>query len=234
MRTVFVALLGLGLWIPGAHSQRLVFMPVMHDVPLVLDQPRMLVNSKLVTITRFRFYAGHFELFHGGRAVHRHDAYHLIDAADPKTLSLDLGLTSAETIDSVVFTLGVDSLTNVSGAMAGDLDPIKGMYWTWNSGYINLKLEGTSPGSPYASRAFELHLGGYMPPFATAQRVVLPVSGSGPWAISVDVERLLQVADVTSKCNVMSPGKTAVRLSRTAASMFSHRFLPPEDDVFKR
>jgi hypothetical protein len=33
--------------------------------------------------------------------------------------------------DQIQFQLGIDSLTNVSGAMGGDLDPTKGMYWTW-------------------------------------------------------------------------------------------------------
>ena len=118
------------------------------------------------------------------------------------------------------FLLGVDSLTNVSGAFGGDLDPIKGMYWAWNSGYINLKLEGTSPGSPYPSHGFELHLGGYLPPNATAQRVVLPEPGSEGVVVRVDILPLLEAADVRTKCNVMSPGDAAVRLSRVAATMF--------------
>jgi len=38
----------------------------------------------------------------------------------------------------------VDSLANVSGAMSNDLDATKGMYWSWQSGFINLKIEGKS------------------------------------------------------------------------------------------
>lgn len=29
--------------------------------------------------------------------------------------------------------------------MDGDLDPLNGMYWAWNSGYINMKIEGITP-----------------------------------------------------------------------------------------
>lgn len=233
MKALLTIVLGAALSIPDTRAQRIVFTPVVRDVPLVLDKPFVLGHQGPATITQFKFYVGQFTFYRAGKPLVYDHSYYLIDAAD--TTTFDVGTVFRPTpIDSVSFLLGVDSLTNVSGVFGGDLDPIKGMYWTWNSGYINMKLEGTSSVSPYPSHAFELHLGGYLPPFATAQRVVLPVSGAGPWTISVDVERLLLDADITSKCNVMSPGEKAVRLSRTAASMFSLRVPAPHDDVLKR
>ena len=38
--------------------------------------------------------------------------------------------------------LGVDSVLNYNGVHEGALDPINGMYWTWQTGYIHCKLEG--------------------------------------------------------------------------------------------
>ena len=35
------------------------------------------------------------------------------------------------------------------------------MYWVWNSGYIFLKLEGTSTVLPAADNAFFYHIGGF-------------------------------------------------------------------------
>jgi hypothetical protein len=58
----------------------------------------------------------------------------------------------------------VDSLHNCSGAQSGDLDPVKGMFWTWNSGYIFFKLEGKSPASHSPGNIFEFHVGGYRKP----------------------------------------------------------------------
>ena len=55
--------------------------------------------------------------------------------------------------------VGVDSARNVSGAQTGALDPAKGMFWTWNTGYIMAKLEGNSPASP--TGIFEYHIGGF-------------------------------------------------------------------------
>jgi hypothetical protein len=55
--------------------------------------------------------------------------------------------------------MGVDSTLNFSGAQTGALDQANGMFWSWNSGYIMLKAEGSSPESSDGSFAF--HLGGF-------------------------------------------------------------------------
>lgn len=203
--------------VPLEH--RLRFVPFLSGRPLALESPMVFGDDVPVTLSTFRFYAGHFAGCHGGVWSSLGEEYRLIDASDTATLDVDFA-TAPASLDSISFLLGVDSLTNVSGAFGGDLDPIKGMYWAWNSGYINLKLEGTSPVSPYASHTFELHLGGYLPPFDTAQRVALPLHADGPWTVKVDVAPLLAAADPRTRCNVMSPGEQAVRLSRVAVQLF--------------
>ena len=57
--------------------------------------------------------------------------------------------------------MGVDSTRNVSGAQTGALDPLNDMFWTWNSGYIMAKMEGTSPQSNQAGKRIEYHIGGF-------------------------------------------------------------------------
>ena len=231
MKVLLTVLLSLaGAYV--AEGQRVRFVPMLAGRPLVLDEAGALPDGTPVTVSQFRFYAGQFVFLRKGKVISRNTDFHLIDASEPASLTLDLDLAAAAIGDSISVLLGVDSLTNVSGAFGGDLDPVKGMYWTWNSGYINLKLEGSSTVSPYPSHGFELHLGGYLPPHATVQRVVLPVSGTGPWAVGVDVAQLLTAADVRTRCNLMSPGEQAVRLSQVAAHMFSHMALSPEDDLF--
>jgi len=68
------------------------------------------------------------------------------------------------------FVLGVDSLRSASdiSKRTGVLDPAgdhsTGMYWGWNSGYIFLKMEGTSPVIPTdaaGTRKFRYHIGGF-------------------------------------------------------------------------
>ena len=220
MRGPLMVVLCVAAFALGARGQRIMFAPVFGIDPLALDQPRSIFDGTPVTITQFRFYVGQFAFYRAGKVISRNDAYHLIDASDSTSLMVVLDATAAAVGDSISFIVGVDSLTNVSGAFGGDLDPTNGMYWAWNSGYINMKLEGTSPASPYPAAPLELHLGGYLPPYATVQHVSLPVSGSGPWRVNVDVVPLLLSADVHTRCNVMSPGVQAVKLSKLAATMF--------------
>lgn len=201
-----------------APTGQLRFFPRMEELPLELDSSTVLGDDLPITITAFRFYVGHCEAHRNGEWVSVDTAYHLVDAADPLSWAIDAGDALASA-DSISFLLGVDSLTNVSGSFGGDLDPIKGMYWAWNSGYINLKLEGNSPASPYPARAFELHLGGYLPPFASVQRITLPVP-ERPLNVLVDVMPLLTAAGIHTRCNVMSPSERAVYLSKVAANMF--------------
>ena len=102
-----------------------------------------LTNTSDVKIETFRFYASNFQIeFTDGTREKINVTCHLIDMEDKESLHIKIPTTSIKTIRSINYLIGTDSLTNISGALEGDLDPIKGMYWAWNSGYINFKLEG--------------------------------------------------------------------------------------------
>ncbi len=94
----------------------------------------------------------------------------LIDAAKDNTINL---LMPEENIAGIQFLLGVDSLLNCSGAQEGALDPLNDMYWTWNSGYVMFKMEGTSNSSPADKQRIEQHIGGYKGAFKTMRMVKL-------------------------------------------------------------
>ncbi|GAA4435198.1 hypothetical protein GCM10023091_11200 [Ravibacter arvi] len=68
--------------------------------------------------------------------------------------------------DHIEFMVGVDSLRNTMplSRRKGALDPggvegHDGMYWNWNSGYIFMKLEGTSPHGNPVNDKFYYHIG---------------------------------------------------------------------------
>lgn len=89
------------------------------------------------------------------------ESYHLIDHSDPTSSIVTLTNVPVGSYKSISFMLGVDSARNVSGAQSGALSQGTGMFWTWSTGYIMLKLEGTSPKSPDLGKNIYFHVGGF-------------------------------------------------------------------------
>lgn len=163
-------------------------------------------------ITNIAFYKN------GELAYKEKNSYHLIDASEQH--SMLISIPSVFSFDEVRFNMGVDSITNVSGALNGDLDPAKGMYWAWQSGYINFKLEGTSKLCPTRKNEFEFHLGGYAGGDKSLQEIQLKATGKGEVKIAIAIDRFLQQVDLAKQNAVMIPGKEAVALSALLARCF--------------
>lgn len=122
-----------------------------------------------------RFYISSVQL-QGTKGVYKEpNSYHLIDIEENDSPKILLKNVPLGQYTQLRFLIGTDSLTNVAGAMGGDLDPTKGMYWAWNTGYINAKIEGRSASCNTRRQAFEFHIGGYKSPHQTVREVVLPL-----------------------------------------------------------
>lgn len=118
-----------------------------------------------LSFTHFSFYVSNVKLKkEDGTWWSEPESYHLICATCPDGLSFTLNDVPAGKYVGMELLLGVDSLRNVSGAQTGDLSPMHGMFWDWNTGYIMVKAEGTSPQSPVGT--FTFHLGGYAGPYS--------------------------------------------------------------------
>jgi hypothetical protein len=85
--------------------------------------------------------------------------YVLIDASDPDYLHFDLDSVLNGNYKSIRFYVGVDSAHNHTGLQEGALDPVHGMIWTWNTGYIFFKNEGYFMDSTNTRQHFVQHLG---------------------------------------------------------------------------
>lgn len=101
--------------------------------------------------------------------VPQDSSYFLISENDAASQFVKVRVPMGE-YNSLTFTLGVDSLRSTMGIdhRTGALDPTggmeDGMYWEWNSGYIFMKLEGSSdaaPVDPSGNRKFRYHIGGF-------------------------------------------------------------------------
>jgi hypothetical protein len=161
--------------------------------------------------------------FENGEKYSEANSYHLIDAEDPSSMKISLQNVPAGKITSVYFNIGVDSAASVSGALSGALDPVKGMYWAWNSGYINAKLEGVcKSNNGKKSLPFEFHVGGYMQPYYAIRSVKLPVATAAEkLTLQADVSTWFEGTDLKTQHSVMIPGKEAMEVADKYSKMFS-------------
>lgn len=105
--------------------------------------------------------------------------------------------------ENIELLFGTDSLSNICGAFEGALDPIHGMYWTWNTGFINLKIEGK-----YKKEHIEWHLGGYKAPYDTQIKRTFPLLGKKELVLSIHLEQLV-IQHLDDELRVMRPGEVA-------------------------
>lgn len=89
-----------------------------------------------------KYYISHLALVNEAGARVPLYSHELIDQSIPSSLQLDQVEIPDGHYTSLEFNLGIDSLHNHTGDQAGDLDPMYGMIWTWNTGYIFFKHEG--------------------------------------------------------------------------------------------
>ncbi len=205
------------------EALKLQFNPLFGKVALVLNQSYFSANNNdSIQFDVLRFYISGIELLLNGKTVWKElNSFHLLDASVISSLSINLNTSSKPVFDKLKFNLGIDSITNVAGAMGGDLDPTKGMYWTWQSGYINFKLEGKSKVCNTRNNEFTFHLGGYQYPYNTLQTVNLNTNNLNELSIILNVEEMISIIDLSKQNHIMSPGKEAVLLSNELTRIFS-------------
>jgi hypothetical protein len=179
-------------------------------------------DSSQFQVETLKFYISGIQLLKGGKVVFEEkNSFHLVDASDFKSTQISIERNQSSLYDELKFNLGIDSATNVSGAMGGDLDPTKGMYWTWQSGYINIKIEGKSALCKTRNSDFQFHLGGYHQPNYCLQTLRFKISNKSVVNLKVDLERLFQEIDLAKTNHIMSPSIEAVVLSKLVANSFS-------------
>jgi hypothetical protein len=193
------------------------------DRPLILNDTNYTIkNTHQIKFENLKFYLSNITLFNSGILVWKEeDSFHLIDFDETNSNVLCLSMADDIDFNAIQFSLGIDSLTNVSGALGGDLDPTKGMYWTWQNGYINFKLEGTSDLCNNPKNEFQYHLGGYLSPFKNLQTIKLSITNTAKFAISFDLEQFVTQLDLENLNHIMSPNTASVKLAQLAAQCFS-------------
>jgi hypothetical protein len=140
---------------------KIVFNNLINHQPIVLyDSTYTNPFGENYIINKFKYYVSNTALYALGKINKIKNDHHLINQSIDSSLSFTINLPENQ-YDSIQFLLGVDSAMNTSGAQTGALDPINDMFWTWHSGYVMQKLEGTSPQSKAINNKMEYHIGGF-------------------------------------------------------------------------
>jgi hypothetical protein len=153
-----------------------------HIHHFVGPRPLQLFNERYIdpfgepfTIQRFRYYISKIKLSGTDhQPITTSDQSFLVDESDTASKTITLP-TRVKAILSLSFIIGVDSVANFSGVGTGDLDPAKGMFWTWNSGYIYAKLEGQSDSSKAPGHQFTWDIGGYKNSSNASRQITLTI-----------------------------------------------------------
>lgn len=141
-----------------------------------LDSTYTTANGDEITASMFKYYVSNIEFVKTDNSVVTiEDTYYLVDASDESTWEIDFDSLGTGEFKAIRFIIGIDSTRNTSGAQTGALDPANGMFWSWNSGYIFVKMEGTSPSIPTSN--FTYHIGGYKGAFIHYKQVELDFDG---------------------------------------------------------
>lgn len=165
-------------------------------------------DSIQIQFSTIRFYMMNVVIYSNGIEHKMIESAKLIDAELDNNLVF---MDEIASIDSISFLLGTDYKTNTSGVLEGDLDPINGMYWAWNSGYINVKFEGEFVNKKQEN-SFEYHLGGYAEPNTTAREIVLVPNSHSKKSISIDFSPFFLIGDDFTKQTILIPGKEAAEM----------------------
>jgi hypothetical protein len=157
-----------------------------------LDSTYLLNDSTALRISQFKFYV-QADPKKGGQAIY------LVDAAERSSWQWKT--------QHAVLQIGVNAALQTSGVFNGALDPINGMYWAWNTGFISVKCVGEVINIKNGmQQKFEYHIGGYQAPFACIATVI----GSGS-TLNCDLQAWFSsiLASEVHEWNIMQPSQAS-------------------------
>lgn len=201
-RTLLILLFSTGLFLLSCQKSpdedlrtgtvKITFKNTVKGNPLVLNTG-VYSNSfgEQYNVAKFKYYISNV-VMNGTQISAGSSEYYLVDEGNAASLSFSFTAKS-QIYSSLSFLLGVDSARNVSGAQTGALDPLNDMFWTWNSGYIMAKLEGTSPQSTVVNNKVEYHIGGFAGTNSVLKNINLTVPSSINVPLNVDPDKTCEI-----------------------------------------
>jgi hypothetical protein len=155
-----------------AGSLKILFEAMVGTDDLVLGATPTYTNQagNTFNVTMYRYYISNIKITKMDNSIWTEpNSYHLVDHSDSTSTLITIPNVPFGNYKAIEFMIGVDSARNNSGAQTGALDAANGMFWSWSTGYIMAKFEGTTSG-----QNIKYHIGG----FSGANNVLKTISPS--------------------------------------------------------
>jgi len=110
-------------------------------------------------IDLLKYYMTNFTLVKADNSEKNYKNYNLIDESDAASKTFTIDSVDNGEYTAIKFYLGVDPDRNHTGVQDGALDPIHGMIWSWNTGYIFFKHEGIFKDNTNTDKSLLYHYG---------------------------------------------------------------------------
>lgn len=192
-----------------------------NEIPLEINSNYISKNNDTLQISQLKFYLSDIQILFEDKSVFKQANHHLVNIEDLNSMNIPIAKKHKK-IKTISFSIGVDSLASVSGALSGDLDPSNGMYWAWQSGYINMKIEGTSSSCKTRKNAFHFHIGGYLDPNYALRKVILNPESEN-LDLEINLAKLFENVQLSETNSVMIPGAKAMEIADFSVKMFTFK-----------
>lgn len=210
-----------------------------HPLTLNVDTATTATGEQF-KVSTFEYYLSNIKFTKSdGTTYAAPDTYFLVDQATAKSLSFTVPNVPVGDYTGVSFIVGVDAQkTGLTDPLTftgkfDDLNQAKNMYWSWNSGHIFMKMEGTLI-STSPAQVLRCHVGGYTAPY-DAVVTAAPSFGSSKLAVRTDKTPTIALKANVSKLfdgpnpitlgtfmGVHMPGAQSVQVAQNyAAGMFT-------------
>jgi len=191
-----------------SQNIQLIFHAKFHGQEVVIGQKLDDYQFK-----KLKFYISDVQLYGNGAVLtgKRERAY-LIDLSNQESSRITLPTSAEQMPQRIQFMFGLDSAINCSGDVNAALDPVKGMYWSWQSGYIHFSTEWKNENYVHKGKTASLHLGGYRKGVECLQRIELRGNGSSEVHVYIELDELVTQIESSSMFTIMSPGTDAKKI----------------------
>jgi hypothetical protein len=205
----------------GQESKSLFVQVDYNNSPLTLGKTYVSQKGDSLRINKFKCYLSDLKLhFTDGRSETIGKKYTLFDAdslAAPAYKMADFKNYSPGYLE---LSIGIDSIPNTQGALSNELDVQNGMYWAWQSGFINWKIEGTSSSCATHKQHYTFHVGGYKAKQNALRTIRLPFPQNAKNILHIDLAAFFNEISLKTTHTVQIPGDAAMLL----ANLFTKSF----------